>query len=71
MALRDIHYYENTPLQCIYMLPILLYGAETWTLTKVLSAKIDFFDHWCQRRILHLHYSQHVSNHEVRHRTGC
>ena len=31
----------------VYILPVLLYGAETWTLTKVLSAKIDSFDQWC------------------------
>ena len=55
----------------VYILPVLLYGAETWTLTKVLSAEIDSFDQWCQRRILRLHYSQHVSNHEVRRRTDC
>jgi len=40
-------------------------------LTKVLSAIIDSFDQWCQRRILHLYYSQHVPNHEVRRRTDC
>jgi len=55
----------------IYILSVLLYGAETWTLTTVLSAIIDSFDQWCQRRILRLHYSQHVSNHEVRRRTDC
>ena len=54
-----------------YILPVLLYGAQIWTLTKVLSTKIDSFDQRCQRRILRLHYSQHVSNHEVRRRTGC
>ena len=27
-----------------YILPVLLYGAETWTLTKVVSKKIDSFD---------------------------
>ena len=37
----------------------------------LLSAKIDSFDQWCRRRILRLHYSQHVSNHEVRRRTDC
>jgi len=49
-----------------YILPVLLYGAETWTLTKVLSKKIDSFD-----RILHVHYSHHISNCEIRNRTGC
>jgi len=28
----------------ILVLPVLLYGAETWTLTKVLNKKIDSFD---------------------------
>ena len=28
-------------------------------------------DQLCQRRILRLHYSQHVSSHEVRRRTDC
>jgi len=54
-----------------YILPVLLYGTETWTLTKVVSKKIDSFDLWCQRRILHVHYSHHISNCEIRNRTGC
>jgi len=58
-------------LYCAYILPVLLYGAETWTLTKVLSKKVDSFDLWCQRRILRVHYSHHISNCEIRNRTGC
>src|SRR6218665_3029736 len=54
-----------------YVLPVFLYGAETWTLTKAMAAKVDAFDQWCQRRILRIHYSQHVTNAEVRRRTGC
>jgi len=46
-------------LSSAYILPVLLYGAETWTLTKVLSKKIDSFNLWCQRRILRVHYSHH------------
>jgi len=42
-----------------------------WTLTKVVSKKIDSFDLWCQRRILRVHYSHHISNCEIRNRTGC
>jgi len=30
-----------------YILPVLLYSAETWTLTKAVSRKIDSFDLWC------------------------
>jgi len=46
-----------------YILPILLYDAETWTLTKVVSKKIDSFDLWC-------HYSHHITNCEIRNHTG-
>ena len=28
----------------IYILPIFLYGVETWTMTKAMSAKVDAFD---------------------------
>src|SRR6218665_1721173 len=42
-----------------------------WTLTKAMAAKVDAFYQWCQRRILRIHYSHHVTNAEVRRRTGC
>lgn len=58
-------------LYSVYVLPVFLYGSETWTMTKAMSAKVDAFDQWCQRRILRIHYSQHVTNTEVRRRTGC
>src|SRR5260221_13832992 len=48
-----------------------IYGAETWTMTKAVNAKIDAFDQWCQRRILRIHYSLRITNKEVRTRTGC
>ena len=32
----------------------ILYGAETWTITKTMSAKVDAFDQWCLRRILYV-----------------
>ena len=62
---------QDSPVSSAYILPVLLYGAETWTLTTVLSKQIDSFDLWCQRRILHVHYSHHISNCEIRNRTGC
>ena len=54
-----------------YILPVLLYGTETWALTKVVISKIDSFDLCCQHRILRVHYSHHISNCEIRNRTGC
>jgi len=41
---------------CIFstcVLPILLYGSETWTLIQADWNKLDSFHVWCQRRILH------------------
>ena len=58
-------------LYSVYNLPVFLYGAETWTMTTAMSAKVDAFDQWCLRHILRIHYSQHVANAEVRRRTGC
>jgi hypothetical protein len=58
-------------LYSVYVLPVFLYGAETWSMTKAMSAKVDAFDQWCLRRILRILYSQHVTNAEIRRRTGC
>jgi len=52
------------------ILPIFLYGAETWSVTETLSKKIDALDSWCLRRILNVHWSEFVTNVEIRSRTG-
>jgi len=53
-----------------YILPIFLYDAETWLVTVILSKKIDALDNWCLRRILNVHWSEFVTNDEIRSRTG-
>src|SRR6218665_2357982 len=62
-----------TPLTLHWLteMPVFLYGAETWTLTKSMAANVDAFNQWCQRRILRIHDNQHVTNAKVRRRTGC
>jgi len=52
------------------ILPIFLYGSEVWSVTSSLSKKIDALDNWCLRRILHIHWTDFVSNEEVQTRTG-
>jgi len=37
------------------ILPIFLYGAETWSMTVILSKKIHALDIWCLRQILNVH----------------
>jgi len=47
------------------------YCRNTWTVTKQLSDRIDAFSMWCQRRILCIPHTCHVTNAEVRSTTGC
>ena len=54
-----------------YILPVLLYGSETWATTKELCRRLDSFDCWCLRKILRISYKQHVTNAEVRRVTQC
>ena len=35
-----------------YVFPVLMYGMEAWTLTKVLEKKIEAFEMWIYRRLL-------------------
>jgi len=39
-------------------------------MTLTLSRKIDALDNWCLRRILNIHWSEFVTNDEIRSRTG-
>ena len=48
----------------------MLYGAETWSITKATEKRIDAFDQWCLRRILDITWSVCVTNFEVRRRTA-
>ena len=54
-----------------YIQPVLLYGAETWSMTQTIQRKVDAFDLRCLRRILRISYRDHISSDEVRRRTGC
>jgi len=57
-------------LYCTYIQPVLLYGSETWALTRALLDKVDAFDNVCLRRILRIPYMDHVANATVRFRAG-
>ncbi|KAL6481095.1 hypothetical protein MHYP_G00091750 [Metynnis hypsauchen] len=51
------------------VLTTLLYGAETWAMTKQLEQRIDAFDTRCLRSILNVRWWHHIRNTEVRERT--
>jgi len=52
----------------ICILPIFLYGAETWSVTATLFKKIDALDNWRLRCILNVHWTELITNDEVRSR---
>ena len=52
------------------VLSTLLYGAESWKMTKTISHKLEVFQNRCLRRILRIYWPQTLSNYELRRRTG-
>ena len=54
-----------------YIVPVLMYGCETWATTKYLHSGIDAFYIWALCMMLRIPYTRHVSNVEVRGTTGC
>ena len=54
-----------------YIVPVLMYGCETWAIQKYLLSHLDAFDTWALRKIVRILYIRHVSNAEVRRTTGC
>jgi len=60
----------------VYMLPILLYGADTWSYwSMTIKHSVDVLMHLtkgvlCLRLIKHIPYTAHIANEEVRRRTG-
>ena len=53
----------------VFILPVILYGAETWSPTRQLARNLDAFDQWCLRRMLRISWRDRISNEEVRQRT--
>ena len=51
-----------------YIWSTLLYGAETWTLTKVTSDKLEAFEMWLYRRMLRISWKEHKTNADVLHK---
>ena len=48
------------------VIPVLLYGAESWSITHTMENKLNSSENRWLRRILRVGYKEHVSNAEVR-----
>jgi len=60
---------DNNLYISMYIIIYLIYGVDTWSMTSTSSRRIDALDQWCLRHILHIPYTAHVTNDEVRRRT--
>lgn len=49
---------------------VLMYGCETWPLLVRQTQRLVAFEHKCWRKLLHIPYTAHVTNVEVRRRVG-
>src|SRR6201996_4704757 len=45
--------------------PVLLYGCETWTLTKEERSQLEAFDMWAWRKIQKVHWRDRKTNEEI------
>ncbi|XP_013772531.1 uncharacterized protein LOC106457643 [Limulus polyphemus] len=48
-----------------YVWSILLYGAETWTISKAIPKKIEAFEMWIYVRVLKISRTEHKTNEQV------
>ena len=53
-----------------FVIPILVYGSESWIMTKTMTKSLDACENSWLRRILRISYKDHITNETVRKRTG-
>ena len=49
---------EKVPIVKAMVLPLVMYGSDSWTLKKAGHQRIDAFDLWCWRRLLRVPWTQ-------------
>ena len=62
---RDITLPTNVHLVKAMVLPIVMYGCESWTIKKAKHGKIDAFELWCWRRLLRVPWTARRSNQSI------
>ncbi|XP_048753924.1 uncharacterized protein LOC125665316 [Ostrea edulis] len=69
---RSTKFSTNTKIKIFKsnVLGVLLYGAESWKVTKSISNKLDVFQTRCLRRILRIFWPNTISNDELYKRTN-
>ena len=62
---RDITLPTKFRLVKAMVFPVVMYGCESWTVTKAECQKIDAFELWCWRRLLRIPWPARRSNQSI------
>ena len=62
---RDITLPTKVHLVKFMVVPIVMYGCESWTIKKAECQIIDAFELWCWRRLLRVPWTARRSNHSI------
>ena len=62
---RDIALSTNVHLVKAMVFPVVMYGCESWTITKAERGRIDAFELWCWRRLLRVPWTAGRSNQSI------
>ena len=62
---RDITLPTNVRLVKAMVLPVVIYGCESWTVKKAECQIIDAFELWCWRRLLRVPWTTKRSNQSI------
>ena len=62
---RDITLPTKVHLVKTMVLPVVMYGCESWTIKKAECRRIDAFELWCWRRLLRVPWTARRSNQSI------
>ena len=62
---RDITLQTKVYLVKAMVLPVVMYGCESWTIKKAERRRIDAFELWCWRRLLRVPWTARRSNQSI------
>ena len=62
---RDITLPTKVRLVKAMVLPVVMYGCESWTVKKAERRRIDAFELWCWRRLLRVRWTARGSNQSI------
>ena len=62
---RDITLLTKACIAKAMVFPVVMYGCESWTITKAERRRIDAFELWCWRRLLRVPWTARKSNQSI------